>query len=174
MSDTKNLLLKLLVFTFIFTELEGSILLPHAIEKSTTKCPYEKIFRSEQYALLENACREYVFLSEFFMVQGTQADDLFFLVFGKTLGLLQKSVEDYVIGSYDCIALFLCAHLIVKFREMSREKGVTAMERYWSTILAFIWPKLQKIIQLNVQSVKDCDPQKMKSLDLRPHYVSFE
>ena len=106
------------------------------------------------------------------MVQGTQADDLFFLVFGKTLGLLQKSVEDYVIGSYDCIALFLCAHLIVKFREMSREKGVTAMERYWSTILAFIWPKLQKIIQLNVQSVKDCDPQKMKSLDLRPHYVS--
>ena len=135
-SDTKNpknLLSKLLVFILFFTELEGPILLPHAIEKSTTKCPYEKIFRSEQYALLENACREYVFLSEFFMVQGTQADDLFFLVFGKTLGLLQKSVEDYVIGSYDCIALFLCAHLIVKFREMSREKGVTAMERYWST-----------------------------------------
>ena len=55
---------------------------------------------------------------------------------------------------------------------MCRDKGVNAMERYWSTILAFIWPKLQKIIQLNVQSVKDCDPQKMKSLDLRPHFVS--
>ena len=56
---------------------------------------------------------------------------------------------------------------------MCRDKGVNAMERYWSTILAFIWPKLQKIIQLNVQSVKDCDPQKMKSLDLRPHFVSI-
>ena len=54
---------------------------------------------------------------------------------------------------------------------MCRDKGVNAMERYWSTILAYLWPKLQKIIQMNVQSVKDCDPQKMKSLDLRPHFV---
>ena len=156
------------------TELEGPILVPHTLEKSTTKCPYEKLFRSEQYALLENACREYVFLTEFFMVQGTQADDIFFLVFGRTLGLLQKSVEDYVATSYDCIALFLCCHLTVKFREMSREKGVNAMDRYWDSILAILWPKLQKVIQSNVQSVKDCDPQKMKSLDLRPHYVSFK
>ena len=115
-----------------------------------------------------------VFLTEFFMVQGSQADDIFFLVFGRTLGLLQKSVEDYVATSYDCIALFLCCHLTVKFREMSREKGVNAMDRYWDSILAILWPKLQKVIQSNVQSVKDCDPQKMKSLDLRPHYVSFK
>ena len=147
-------------------------MVPHALEKNSTKCPYEKLFRSEQYALLENACREYVFLSEFFMVQGSQADDLFFMVFGKTLGLLQKSVEDYVTNSCDCIALFLCAHLTVKFREMSSDKGVHSMDRYWSTILAFIWPKLQKVILLNVNSVKECDPHKMKSLDLRPHYVS--
>lgn len=153
------------------TDLEGPILVPHTLEKNSTKCPYEKLFRSEQYALLENACREFVFLSEFFMVQGGPADDLFFQVMGKTLGLLQKNVEDYVVTSYDCIALFLCAHLTVKFRDMCREKGVLAMDRYWSTILAYLWPKLQKVIQLNVQSVKECDPQKLKSLDLRPHFV---
>ena len=153
------------------TELEGPILVPHALEKNSSKCPYEKLFRSEQYAFMENACREYIFISEFFMVSNHAAEDLFNQIMGKTLTLLQKNVEDYVHGSCDCIALFLCSHLTVKFRQMCRDKGVNAMERYWSTILAFLWPKLQKIIQMNVQSVKDCDPHKMKSLDLRPHFV---
>ena len=78
---------------------------------------------SEQYALLENACREYVFLSEFFMVQGTAADELFHQVMDKSLVLLQGNMEDYVNSSYDCIALFLCAHLTVRFRDMCRNKG---------------------------------------------------
>ena len=52
------------------------------------RCPYEKLLRSEQFALMENACREYLFLCEFFMVQGSSALDLFTQVFGKTLHLL--------------------------------------------------------------------------------------
>ena len=72
---------------------------------------------------MENACREYVFLSEFFMVQGTAADELFHQVMDKSLVLLQGNMEDYVNSSYDCIALFLCAHLTVRFRDMCRNKG---------------------------------------------------
>ena len=85
------------------TELEGPILVPHALEKNSSKCPYEKLFRSEQYAFMENACREYIFISEFFMVSNNAADDLFNQIMGKTLTLLQKNVEDYVHGSFDCI-----------------------------------------------------------------------
>ena len=83
----------------------------------------------------------------------------------------QGYVENYANNSYDCIALFLCAHLTAKFREMCLTKGVSAMERYWSKILGVIWPQLQKVVAMNVASVKECDPHKMKSLDLRPHYV---
>lgn len=152
-------------------DLEGPILVPHALEKINTKCPYEKLFRSEQYALMENACREYVFLSEFFMVQGNAANDLFHQVLDKTLVLLRRNIEAHVAESYDCIALFICAHLVVKFREMCHERGVPSLDRYWNSLLLFMWPRLQKIIQMNVQSVRDCDPQRMKVLDLRPHYV---
>ena len=67
-------------------DLEGPLVVPHT---TTQKCPFEKLFRSEQFALLENACREYVFLSEFFMLQGTNADDIFHQVMDKTLVLLQ-------------------------------------------------------------------------------------
>ncbi len=152
-------------------ELEGPILVPHTLEKNSSKCHYEKLFRSEQYALLENACREYAFASEFFMVQGQAADEIFHQIMDKTLALLQGHVEDYVNGSYDCIALFLCAHLTVRFRDMCRDKSVPSLEKYWSTLLTLIWPKLQKIIAMNHASVKECDPQKMKNLDLRPHFV---
>ena len=57
------------------------------------QCPYEKLFRSEQYGLMENACREFIFLSEFFMVHGTNAQDLFGQVLGKTLALLTVSTK---------------------------------------------------------------------------------
>ena len=152
-------------------EIEGPILVPHTLEKNSSKCPFEKLFRSEQYSFLENACREYVFLSEFFMVQGAASEELFRQVMEKTIVLLQNNVEEYVNSSFDCIALFLCAHLTTKFRDMCREKDVPVLETYWATLLSSIWPKLQKVIQMNTSSVKDCDPQKMKNLDLRPHFV---
>jgi len=150
----------------------GMLLVPHALEKSNIRCPYEKLFRSEQFALMENACREYLFLCEFFMVQGNSALDLFTQVFGKTLHLLTKNVSDYVKDSFDSIALFLCLHLAYKFRISCREKLVPALETYWDAMNGQLWPRLQHVIKMNVQSIKECDPHKMKILDLRPHYVT--
>ena len=74
------------------------------------------------------------------MVQGTATDDIFHQVMDKTLVLLQDNVQDYVNNSYDCIALFLCAHLTVRFREMCRSKGVASLERYFhSTLFHFFF-----------------------------------
>lgn len=49
---------------------------------------FEALFRSEQYAFVDNACREYLFVSEFFIVRGPQALDLFNQIMGRTLSLL--------------------------------------------------------------------------------------
>lgn len=49
--------------------------------------PYETLFRSQHYALLDNGCREFLFLSDFFMVAGNSALDLFNNIMGKTLSL---------------------------------------------------------------------------------------
>ena len=43
------------------------------------------------FALLDNSCREYLFLADFFMVQKNSARDLFTAVFGKTLPLFLVS-----------------------------------------------------------------------------------
>lgn len=67
-------------------QLEAPILVPHA--QQNTHYPFEALFRSEQYALVDNACREYLFGTEFFIVHGTQAQDLFNQIMGKTMTML--------------------------------------------------------------------------------------
>lgn len=74
-------------------QLEAPILVPHAQQKN--QYPYEALFRSEQYALVDNACREYLFGTEFFIVRGTQAQDLFNQIMGKTLTLLIVSSSGF-------------------------------------------------------------------------------
>lgn len=59
---------------------------------------YEALFRSEQYALVDNACREYLFVTEFFMVRSSQAQDLFNQIMGKTLTLM--IVRNYIHTKY--------------------------------------------------------------------------
>lgn len=51
--------------------------------------PYEFLFRSEQYALVDNACREYQFICEYFKLQGHHAMDMFSAVLNNTLILLE-------------------------------------------------------------------------------------
>ena len=55
--------------------------------------PYETLFRSQHYALLDNSCREFLFLCDFFMVSGTGAHDLFNSIMGKTLNLFAVSCQ---------------------------------------------------------------------------------
>lgn len=61
------------------------------VKGSTCLCvlqyPYETLFRSQHYALLDNGCREFLFLSDFFMVAGNSALDLFNSIMGKTLSM---------------------------------------------------------------------------------------
>ena len=45
--------------------------------------------------------------------------------------------------------------------------------RYWDTLLDSLWPRFMKIVEMNAQSVKQTDPQKLGNIDIQPHYVSL-
>lgn len=119
------------------TNLEAPVLVPHAAatgtsagHKGETKYSYEILFRSQHYALADNACREYLFLCEFFHVEGAPALELFQEVMGKTCGL-------YMVQS-------MCSHderLIdscVSFRNLSRTTFPPAMT-LWPSFYVFKW-----------------------------------
>lgn len=150
------------------SQLEASIIIPHTAK---TRYHYEALFRSEQYAIVDNACREYLFLIDFFKARNTQALEIFNQVMGKTLNLMIKNLQSFVDDCYDTIALFLCLHLVMRYQLMCHKKAVPALDKYWETLTAIIWPRFQMVFQLNIQSIKDCDPLKLNK-ETGPHYIT--
>uniref|UniRef100_A0A8C0ATV0 Vacuolar protein sorting-associated protein 52 homolog n=1 Tax=Buteo japonicus TaxID=224669 RepID=A0A8C0ATV0_9AVES len=153
-------------------ELEGPIIVPHAAQKSDVRYPFESLFRSQHYALLDNSCREYLFLCDFFMVTGPSAQDLFNAVMGKTLTMFLKHMEAYVCDCYDSIAIFLCIHIVLRFKAIMAKRNIPAVDKYWDTLLDILWPRFKHILELNIQSIQSTDPQKLGFLDTRPHYIT--
>ncbi|KAB1261263.1 Vacuolar protein sorting-associated protein 52-like protein [Camelus dromedarius] len=153
------------------TELEAPILVPHTAQRGEQRYPFEALFRSQHYALLDNSCREYLFICEFFVVSGPAAHDLFHSVMGRTLNMTLKHLESYLADCYDAIAVFLCIHIVLRFRNIAAKRDVPALDRYWEQVLALLWPRFELILEMNVQSVRSTDPQRLGGLDTRPHYV---
>ncbi|XP_077363755.1 vacuolar protein sorting-associated protein 52 homolog [Festucalex cinctus] len=153
-------------------ELEGPILVPHTAQRGDSRFPYETLFRSQHYALLDNGCREFLFLCDFFMVAGNSALDLFNSIMGKTLGMFLKSMSTYVSDCYDGIAVFLCIHIILRFRAIAAKRNIPALDKYWEAVLELLWPRFELILEMNIHSIRNTDPQKLGLLDTRPHYIT--
>uniref|UniRef100_A0A672FJ28 Vacuolar protein sorting-associated protein 52 homolog n=1 Tax=Salarias fasciatus TaxID=181472 RepID=A0A672FJ28_SALFA len=153
-------------------ELEGPVLVPHTAQRGDSRYPYELLFRSQHYALLDNGCREFLFLSDFFMVAGNSALDLFNSIMGKTLSMFLKTMSSYVSDCFDSIAVFLCIHIVLRFRAITAKRSVPALDRYWDAVLELLWPRFEFILEQNIQSIRNSDPQRLGLLDTRPHYIT--
>lgn len=153
------------------SQLEASIIIPHTAHIAKTRYHYEALFRSEQYAVADNGCREYLFLIEFFKVHNAQALDIFNQIMGKTLNLMTKNLQSYVEDCYDTIALFLCLNLVTRYQLLCHKRAVPALDKYWETLTATIWPRFEFVFQLNINSVKECDPSKFNK-ETGPHYIT--
>ncbi|CAB0005712.1 unnamed protein product [Nesidiocoris tenuis] len=153
------------------SQLEAPIIVPHAALKANQRFPYEALFRTEQYALVDNACREFLFITEFFGFKGKIALDVFSQILGRTLSLFVKNLETYVATSFDTISLYLCVQLVLRYQMLCHKRAVPALDSYWDTLQSILWPRIEYVFRLNIQSVKDCDVMKSET-ELRPHYIA--
>ncbi|XP_057257173.1 vacuolar protein sorting-associated protein 52 homolog, partial [Pezoporus wallicus] len=153
-------------------ELEAPILVPHAAQRSDTRYPFEALFRSQHFALLDNSCREFLFLCDFFLVTGAGAQELFNSVMGRTLAMFLKHMDTYVSACYDAIAVFLCIHIVLRFRTIMAKRNVPAADRYWDALLELLWPRFELLLELHIQSIRSADPQRLGGLETRPHYIT--
>ncbi|XP_017467500.1 PREDICTED: vacuolar protein sorting-associated protein 52 homolog isoform X2 [Rhagoletis zephyria] len=137
-------------------QLEAPIIVPHAQLKN--RYTFEALFRS-------------LFVTEFFMVRSSQAQDLFNQIMGKTLTLMIKNLETSVQDCFDTIAMFLCIQLIFRYQLMCHKRCVPALDKYWDSLQAAIWPRFDHVFRLNIQSIRDCDPTKFNK-EMGPHYIT--
>ncbi len=127
----------------VVTNLEAPVLVPHAAatgtsagHKGETKFSYEVLFRSQHFALSDNACREYLFLCEFFHVESTPALELFQEIMGKTCNIyIVYSLEIFLIYNFLFNKIFfspeicrrICKHVLRFFGLISlHTNGATA------------------------------------------------
>ncbi|XP_065214394.1 vacuolar protein sorting-associated protein 52 homolog [Planococcus citri] len=152
-------------------QLEAPVIIPHSAHQQETRYPFEALFRSQQYALLDNACREYLFICEFFTVKGDAALELFKGIMTQTLNLLTKNLETFVENCYDLIALLLCYHISLRYMLMCHKRAVPALDDYWNKMEPIIMARFEHVMRLNIESVRICDPNKFKQ-DMNPHYIT--
>ena len=147
------------------------IIIPHAAEREGKKYPFEELFRSQQFALLDNSCREFVFLTQFFLVTEADAGKLFRSVMGSTVQLVQKEVYSVVMGSYDSVGLCLCLHLCHQYKILCHKRAVPALDAHWDALTGALCQRFEYVIKLNISSVQECDVTKFSNVDMRPHYM---
>ncbi|XP_039256225.1 vacuolar protein sorting-associated protein 52 homolog [Styela clava] len=158
--------------SILTTDLESAVIVPHAAQRIDKRYPFESLFRSEHYAFMDNCCREYLFLCDFFLVTKASAQEMFNSVMGKTISMLMKHVASYTNDSFDSIALFLCIHIVDRYRKIMQKRDIFALNRYWDTVQDILWPRFEHIVKLNTQSIKTCDVNSLASIDVRPHYIT--
>ncbi|KAF6208659.1 hypothetical protein GE061_017117 [Apolygus lucorum] len=153
------------------SQLEAPIIVPHAAQKADQRFSYEALFRTEQYALVDNACREFIFITEFFGFKAKIALDVFSQIWGRTLTLIVKNLVLYVATSFDTISLYLCVQLVLRYQMLCHKRAVPALDSYWDSLQNIFWPRIDYVFRLNIQSIKDCDATKFGN-EMRPHYIA--
>uniref|UniRef100_H9G6Y6 Vacuolar protein sorting-associated protein 52 homolog n=1 Tax=Anolis carolinensis TaxID=28377 RepID=H9G6Y6_ANOCA len=142
-------------------ELEGPIIVPHSAQKSDVRVTAGSSSSS----------------ADFFLVTGTPIcwisyHKIMSRTLPKCLGLCDKHMNAYVSDCYDSIAIFLCIHIVLRFKAIMAKRNVPAIDKYWDTLLEMLWPRFEHILELNIQSIQNTDPQKLGFLDTRPHYIT--
>lgn len=152
----------------VLNEIDSSIIIPH--QNNLTNISFEKLFRSVQYALVDNACREYKFDCEFFKADHSTAQGIFTQIMKRTLELLIKHLENFVENCYDALALFLCGQLCMRYQVLCQNRLVPVLTQYWDIMLAMIGTRFRFILKRHIQSVKDYDISKFNK-EKKPHFI---
>ncbi|VDN97314.1 unnamed protein product [Rodentolepis nana] len=153
--------------------LQAAILLPHAASKNEAKYLVEEVYRSINYAVLDTACREYVFLGDFFLhsfgssLLGSNnapsseqvAASLFDKIFGRTVEALESSIMPQLIhlGQYDLLGLLLSIQLTHLMIDLMKERGVPVLDSYWSGQLDTMWSGVLDRMEAHITSLRALD-----------------
>lgn len=133
------------------------------------KYPYEALFKSFHLELLQAAIREHNFCEQFFGVAEDRGPAVFRLVMDKVISSSQSDGMSHVDDSYDAISITTIACLSRRFKEMLGDGVAQALRDVYALLEACVWKRLNTIVALHVESVRQYVPKK---IDVRPHNIT--
>ena len=70
-----------------------------------------------------------------------------------------------------CTYMHICSCLYMYVITGTSCKVSVSVCSYWETLLSTMWPRFEHVMHLNIASIRDLNPQKLRHVDQRPHYV---
>lgn len=159
----------------VLQQVEEPAIVPHVA--SANSCSVEQLFRSGYYVLMDNACREFLFLGQFFSADADSAgrrctEQLFSAVLGRSLQLVNRHCDQLLAGCHDLLGVFLCIHLVQRMQLLCHRRAVPALDTHWNRQLQMLWPLFERLCEANVNSVRDCVVERLPAIDTRPHVIT--
>ncbi|KAJ3404153.1 hypothetical protein HDV05_007317, partial [Chytridiales sp. JEL 0842] len=161
---------------------DTGIILSHIAEDQNLKFPYEAIFKSINRLLMDNASSEYIFSTDFFVAptkkvlrgidgEPIQIGSVFSEVFEPTLRMLETTFKNYVDNSFDAVGILICIRLNSHHIRIMQKRRIPCLENFMNSLTMLLWPRLQMIIDLHIDSLKKATLSKLQiARDAHPHY----
>jgi hypothetical protein len=128
--------------------------------------PYEILYRSILWHLMDAVTNEYIFSRQFFH------RDAFSSLFGATLGLLTEQLETYLFGCHDAIALLFMIKVTHAHRRMLQTRHIASLNPFLEQTTSLLWPRLKTVMDAHLRSIKSATSAKLGVIELHPHYVT--
>ncbi|KAF2212978.1 hypothetical protein CERZMDRAFT_96653 [Cercospora zeae-maydis SCOH1-5] len=112
-------------------------------------------FRTLNLALIDNACAEYSFLTEFFYKQPFHSNNRRFNeIFQPTFDLGLSLTKQLIDSSSDALGVLTCVRLSQHFAFELQRRKVPVVETYVNGTNMLLWPRFQQIIDAHCDSIR--------------------
>lgn len=112
-------------------------------------------FRALNLALVDNACAEYSFLTEFFSKQSFHTTNRRFNdIFQPTFELGRALTKQLIEQSIDALGILTCVRLTQHFAFELQRRKVPVAEGYINSTSMLLWPRFQQVIDAHCESIR--------------------
>ncbi|KAB1210996.1 Vacuolar protein sorting-associated protein 52 A [Morella rubra] len=133
----------------ILKEIDEPALIPHIAEASSSKYPYEVLFRSLHKLLMDTATSEYNFCDDFF-----GEESIFFEIFAGPFAAIDEHFNSILPNCYDAIGLMLMIRIVHQHQ-----------------VNIALWPRFKMVFDMHLNSLRNANMRTLWEDDVHPHYV---
>ncbi|PON34867.1 Vps [Parasponia andersonii] len=176
----------------ILKEIDEPALIPHIAEASSSKYPYEVLFRSLHKLLMDTATSEYHFCGDFF-----GEESIFYDIFAGPFAVIDEHFNSILPNCYDAIGLMLMIRIIHQHQDnfsltcsrttvldvvllaadeykhllvMSRRR-IPCLDSYLDKVNIALWPRFKMVFDMHLNSLRNANVKTLWEDDIHPHYV---
>ncbi|XP_030496849.2 vacuolar protein sorting-associated protein 52 A [Cannabis sativa] len=150
----------------ILKEVEEPALIPHIAEASSSKYPYEVLFRSLHKLLMDTATSEYHFCGDFF-----GEESIFYDIFAGPFAVIDEHFNSILPNCYDAIGLMLMIRIIHQHQLIMSRRRIPCLDSYLDKINIVLWPRFKMVFDMHLNSLRNANVRTLWEDDIHPHYV---